>query len=209
MKKSMNSFTCSNNKKLLSSFWLCHIGKTYIKSSKIQTTISDLAVKYRLGFHTDCEITWIQLQISNCKSLFLADFYRPLSSNTEYLQNLHTSLTHITSDKHIWTEGDFKLPDIKWTTSSSLKPIDVDTPNCIIPHTMCQLHDTFIDIMNTFSLSQTEFKSTHARWQQKPFNHWPHDSQLTTANSSRLTFTPSNNGKPHGKRISDPWNVKP
>lgn len=46
---------------------------------------------------------------------------------------------------------DFNLPAIDWTAISPFDLPSVDAPNHIIPHTnRCQLHDTFIDIINTF-----------------------------------------------------------
>ena len=128
-----------------------------------------LIVKHRPDLDTDCEIAWIQIQLHNCKSLFVAAFYRPPSSNIDYLLNLHTSLSRIPNDKHIWISGDFNLPDIDWTAISPLDIDDADYINPIIPHTNRRLlHDTFIDIVNTFSLSQTVLTPTRTQTITRP-----------------------------------------
>ena len=76
----------------------------------------------------------------------------------DYLQKLQLSLSRIPPDKLIWIAGDFNLPDIDWTAISPFDPpTDFDTdPDPIIPHTnRRQLHDSFMDIINTYSLAQT------------------------------------------------------
>ena len=109
------------------------------------------------------------MQLHNCKSLYIAAFYRPPSTNIDYLFNLHDSLSRIPTDKHIWISGDFNLPDIDWTAISPFDPLDADVPNPVIPHTNRRLlHDTFIDIVNTFSLSQTVLTPTRTQTITRP-----------------------------------------
>jgi len=132
-------------------------------------TKRELTVNPRPDLDTDCEIVWIQLQLYNCKSLLLAAFYRPPSTNTDYLQNLELSLTRINADKNIWLTGDFNLPDIDWTALSPHDPPLTDLAAPIIPHTnRRQLHDTFMDIINTYSLSQTVLTPTRTQIMTRP-----------------------------------------
>ena len=130
-----------------------------------------LIAKHRPDLDTDCEITWIQVQLRSCKSLFIGAFYRPTppSSNIDYLFNLQASLSRIPIDKDIWITGDFNLPDIDWTAISPFDPPDTDTLDPIIPHTNRRtLHDTFMDIINIFSFSQTVLKPTRTQTILRP-----------------------------------------
>ena len=128
-----------------------------------------LVVQPRPDLDIDCEIVWAQLQLSNCKSLLLAAFYRPPSTNIEYLQTLDTSLSRINADKDIWLSGDFNLPDIDWTALSPHDPPDIDLIDPIIPHTnRRQLHDTFVDTINNYSLAQTVLTPTRTQTKTRP-----------------------------------------
>jgi len=156
----------------------------------IIATKPGLCVKHRPDLDTDCEIIWVQLQIFNCKSLLLPAFYRPPSTNTDYLHNLHTSLSRIQADKHIWITGDFNLPDIDWTSISPYDPPDADALNPIIPHTnRRQLHDTFIDIINTFSLSQTVLQPTRTQTITRPAGAGGPTHHFTTSHTLDLFLT--------------------
>ena len=134
-------------------------------------TRPELTVKPRPDLDTDCEITWIQLQLSNCKSILISAFYRPPSSDQAILEKLELSLSLIPPDKLIWIAGDFNLPDIDWTAVSPHDPpLDSDTdPAPIIPHTNRRhLHDTFMDIVDTYSLSQTVLQPTRTQTRTRP-----------------------------------------
>ncbi|XP_069995830.1 uncharacterized protein [Penaeus vannamei] len=94
---------------------------------------------------------------------------RPPSTNTDYLQNLELSLTRINADKNIWLTGDFNLPDIDWTALSPHDPPLTDLVASITPHTnRRQLHDMFMDIINTHSLSQTVLTPTLTQITTRP-----------------------------------------
>ncbi len=120
----------------------------------VATPVSDTA---------DCEILWINLQITGCRSLYIGSFYRPPNSNVEYLQSLDESLSRIDPSKNIWLAGDFNLPDIDWTAQA---PTDNPTHvrDAILPQTdRRSLHENFLDIINTHSLAQTVLEPTRTQ----------------------------------------------
>ena len=75
---------------------------------------------------SDCEIVWVKVQIKNCKTLYLAAFYRPPDSDIDYLAGLNTSLQKVDHTKNIWVTGDFNLPDINWAVTSACDPFIED-----------------------------------------------------------------------------------
>ena len=128
-----------------------------------------LVIKPRPDLDADCEIVWGQLQLSNCKSLLLAAFYRPPSTNMTTLHTLHTSLARINADKDIWLSGDFNLPDIDWTAFSPHDALPIDLIDPIIPDTnRRRLHDQFIDTVNTYSFTQTVLSPTRTQTKTRP-----------------------------------------
>lgn len=147
-----------------------------------------LWVKHRPDLDTDCEIIWVQLQTFCCKSLLLGAFYRPPSTIRDYLitsqaRFLAYMQTHL---DHGW----FYLPHIDWTAISPYDSLIADTPNPIIPHTnRRQLHDIFMDTINTFSLSQTVLQPTRTQTTTRPAGHSDSTDPLIVSFHIHLTFS--------------------
>lgn len=109
------------------------------------------------------ELIWTKIQIQGCRSLFVGAFYRPPSSNVEYLQTLDESLSKIDPSKNIWLAGDFNLPDVNWTAQATLDN-PIHESNIILPDTDRKtLHENFIDIINNHSLTQTVLEPTRTQ----------------------------------------------
>ena len=64
-------------------------------------------------------MVWAKINIVGMRDLYLCSFYRPPSSDIEYLEKLNTSLNRIdSSNPIIWLAGDFNLPHIDWESDS-------------------------------------------------------------------------------------------
>ena len=137
--------------------------------------------------NVNSEIIWIKLQIQGCRSLFVGSFYRPPNSNVEYLQTLDESLSKIDPSKNIWLAGDFNLPDINWTAQA---PLDnpIHGSDIILPDTDRKtLHENFIDIINTHSLTQTVLEPTRTQASVRRNN--PNIRHCITSNTLDLFLT--------------------
>ena len=91
-----------------------------------------------------CELLWAEIPLKNSGSYFLGVFYRPPSSDMNYLEGLKRSLEKVTvvSDHtNIVLLGDFNFPDIDW--------------DLICPSQPNVLSDYFCDnIVNFYGFSQ-------------------------------------------------------
>ena len=70
---------------------------------------------------SDFEVVWVKVKVKGTSDLYIGSFYRPTDkSNSEYLQQLHSLLNRIPTDKgaHLWLCGDFNLQDINWEDES-------------------------------------------------------------------------------------------
>ena len=70
---------------------------------------------------SDCEVVWVKVKVKGTSDLYIGSFYRPPDKNNpEYLQQLHSLLNRIPTDKgaHLWLGGDFNLPNINWEDES-------------------------------------------------------------------------------------------
>ncbi|MEW8547660.1 MAG: reverse transcriptase family protein [Candidatus Thiodiazotropha sp.] len=86
-----------------------------VKNTLVASPVSDL--------DTDCEVTWIRVELSNSKPLFIGSFYRtPSSDDPEVINKLHESVSKLTCKDtalpNIILNGDFNTPDIIWENSS-------------------------------------------------------------------------------------------
>ena len=79
----------------------------------------DLPAVRQHDLETDCELIWIELKDATSKIL-LGTFYRPPSSNSEYLAQLQTSLAKIPCSQPVVLCGDFNVPIIDWSIPSPL-----------------------------------------------------------------------------------------
>ncbi|KAK3870887.1 hypothetical protein Pcinc_023913 [Petrolisthes cinctipes] len=136
--------------------------------------------------NADSEIIWTKIQIQGCRTLIIGSFYRPPNSNLEYLQTLDDCLSKIDPSKNIWLAGDFNLPDINWTAQATL-----DNPthegDLLLQTDRKLLHENFIDIINTHSLTQTVLEPT--RTQVSVERHNPNIRHGVTSNILDLFLT--------------------
>ena len=72
------------------------------------------------------ELLWIELSHSKGRTL-LGVFYRPPSSDLEYLRNLQNSLSKIPDSHNITLCGDFNVPNVNWNTNVPITPSQVAT----------------------------------------------------------------------------------
>ena len=65
---------------------------------------------------TDCELLWVQIDLTGAKSLHIGAFYRPPDSDVTTLENLNQSLQRLAhrTNGNIWLGGDFNAPHINW-----------------------------------------------------------------------------------------------
>ena len=98
---------------------------------------------------SDAELLWIDVQLKNQRKLLLSTFYRPPSSDDEYLKLFDASLldihTRTANDRNppIIVGGDFNLPDINWEH------------NCVsASSSKNKLHNSFLSTLADHNLSQ-------------------------------------------------------
>ena len=88
----------------------------------------------RTDFETDCEILWCELIATKPFSRVLVGvFYRPPSSDIDYLKELERSLSLIErsgNNLSILLLGDFNLPQIVWSTPSPTCPGSLSSTFC-------------------------------------------------------------------------------
>ncbi len=96
------------------------------------------------------ELVWAKITLIGHKDLLLGSYYRPPSSDLEYLDKLNSSLSSASiGNSNIWLAGDFNVPHIEWE-SESISP-------------QCQnrtIHNRLLDITSSNSLTQVVNKST-------------------------------------------------
>ena len=73
------------------------------------------------NLQTNCESIWISIHVQGLSPVFIGAFYRPPSSDNEYINELDLSLSKIPQNASVWLLGDFNLPDINWD-SVEFKP---------------------------------------------------------------------------------------
>ena len=90
----------------------------------------------RTDFETDCEILWCELIATKPFSRVLVGvFYRPPSSDIDFLKELERSLSLIErsgNNLSILLLGDFNLPQIVWSTPSPTCPDSLSSTFCTI-----------------------------------------------------------------------------
>ena len=101
---------------------------------------------------TDCELLWVQIDLTGAKSLFIGAFYRPPDSDVTTLDNLDQSLQRLThrTNGNIWLGGDFNAPHINW-------PLLEVTP---LAGTKRQIYQRLIDISLHHNIEQVIDKPT-------------------------------------------------
>ena len=101
---------------------------------------------------TDCELLWVQIDLTGARSLFIGALYRPPDSDVTTLENLDQSLQRLThrTNGNIWLGGDFNAPHINW-------PLLEVTP---LAGTKRQIYQRLIDISLHHNIEQVIDKPT-------------------------------------------------
>ena len=102
--------------------------------------------------HSECELVWTKIELSNAKDLFVGVFYRPPTDRTclENLQISHQKLQNTNSI--ICLCGDFNLPDISWE-DNSVKP----------GGNLVSASENLIEIVNEAGLTQMNSSPTREK----------------------------------------------
>lgn len=86
-------------------------GGTFVSVSKdyIASEITD--------FDSDCEATWVRINVAGHRSLVVCSFYRPQWTDAEYMDSLNNIVSSICNQSNsiLMLGGDFNLPNIVWT----------------------------------------------------------------------------------------------
>ena len=109
-------------------------------------TKEDLISVHLPQFETNCEATWVELDIQGNKLLHIGAFYRPPSSDPSTMDELDLSISKLRSAKqnsNIILCGDFNLPGIEWS-SCSVRSGAQDTTSCT----------KLLDISTNYNLEQ-------------------------------------------------------
>ena len=117
---------------------------------------------------TDCELLWVQIDLTGAKSLYIGAFYRPPDSDVTTLENLDHSLQRLThrTNVNIWLGGDFNAPHINW-------PLLEVTP---LAGTKRQIYQRLIDISLHHNIEQVR-QTNQERQYIRPI---PHQQQVST-----------------------------
>ena len=109
------------------------------------------------------ELLWIELSHSKGRAL-LGVFYRPPSSDLEYLRNLQNSLSKIPDSHNIILCGDSNVPNVNWTMTVPITPSQVATllSDITLHSSLSQLVPDTTRNNNTLDLVLTNHTSTSA-----------------------------------------------
>ena len=121
------------------------------------TIKDDLTSLYEPILSISAELIWARLFIVGMKLLYICSFYRPPNSNLEPFLELKNFLSSLLNGKsvppYLVLTGDFNLPDITWNeTGGELAPN---------PTYGSLLNNTFLNILDDFSLEQLALSPTH------------------------------------------------
>ncbi|CAH1273383.1 Hypp5110 [Branchiostoma lanceolatum] len=100
-----------------------------------------------------CELTWVQVQLANSKSIFIGAYYRPPTAGHDDFAALERSVLQMRANNnnaHIWLAGDFNLPDATWNPEA----------NTIAPNPS-SLTSNYICLANDCGLEQMVCEPTH------------------------------------------------
>ena len=64
------------------------------------------------------KLLWIELSVEVSKPTLIGVFYRPQSTDENYIETIRTSLENIPIQNNDWLLGDLNLPDVKWECNS-------------------------------------------------------------------------------------------
>ena len=61
-------------------------------------------------FKTDCELLWVNLEVTGSHPLYIGAYYKPRDDDLESLSELRTSLEQVNQKNgNVWLLGDFNL----------------------------------------------------------------------------------------------------
>ena len=100
---------------------------------------------------TNCEIVWIEINITSTTKICVASYYRPPSDDGTSLDQLNISLSRLdkTNSSNVWVGGDFNLGNIVW----SIPPFITGKPDA-------KQHHQLLDIIADHNLHQVTDKPT-------------------------------------------------
>ena len=99
------------------------------------------------SLQTNCEITWLKLELFGAQPLYLGSYYRPHEHDENSIIELRKSLDMVNKLKgKLWLTGDFNFPKIAWDTEG----VPTIKSGCSFP----KLYEDFISLINDFSLQQ-------------------------------------------------------
>lgn len=75
---------------------------------------NSLIATVEINLQTNCELIWISIHVKGLSPVYIGAFYRPQSTNRDFVNELDLSLSRIPPNASIWLLGDFNLPDIDW-----------------------------------------------------------------------------------------------
>ena len=103
-------------------------------------------VSHKIPYSGAQEVIACKIKLSNTQSLIACCVYRPPNRSVDYIEAICSTLESIIlsfPNDIIWIAGDFNLPDINWTDS-----------NIIGTNYPLSINSTFLDLVNTFGLTQ-------------------------------------------------------
>ena len=117
------------------------------RSGGVFVLVRDTLICYEQPqLRSECEITWVKLEIVGAQPLYLAAYYKPSEDDQDSLDMLRNSLEKLNGKKgNIMVVGDFNLPKFTWTDCEpSIRP---DSSGGSV-------YDSFVDILDDFNLVQ-------------------------------------------------------
>ena len=101
---------------------------------------------------SECEITWVKLEVVGTQPLYLAAFYKPKEDDQDSLDGLRNFLDRLIGKKgNIIVVGDFNLPKFTW--------VDCE-PSVRLDSSCRSVYDSFVAILDDYNLVQIETEPT-------------------------------------------------
>ena len=95
---------------------------------------------------SECEITWVKLEVAGAQPLYLAAFYDPKEDDKDRLGMLRNSMGKLTGKKgNIMVVGGFNLPKFTWADCG---------PSMRQDCSCSAVYDSFVEVLDDFNLVQ-------------------------------------------------------
>ena len=101
------------------------------------------------NLETETESIWASIHVKGISPVFIGAFYRPQSTNEDYIRQLDIALNKIPRQASIWLLGDFNLPHVDWENSTFISGGSYPAPS-----------KAMIEIAQDHNLHQNVLKST-------------------------------------------------